>query len=107
MGPPHLSDEASEYTCLQGPSSLLHGGYAETPHGETSLSVALIGETSLLHAFLRETFHLPTFHDEIPLKGTPLDGTDPSKILHLHYETCPGSPHSLPRRCFHCPLDEG
>jgi hypothetical protein len=107
LDPPHPFGGASGNTCLQGPSSLLHGGCVETPPDETYLGVTSTGETSLLHASLRETFHLPVFHDEILHEGTPLDGIDPSTIPHLHDETCHGSPHSLPGRCFHCPLDEG
>jgi hypothetical protein len=108
-GPPPPSNEESRNTCLQGPSSLRHGGCAKTHHDETCLGVALTDETSLLHTSLHEIFLLPIFHDEIPHGGTSLDETDPFVILHcdsLHDETSHGSPHSLPGQCFRYPFDE-
>jgi hypothetical protein len=88
--PPPFGGE-SRSICLQGPSSLRHGGCAEIPHDETCLGVALIDETSLLHVFSHGIFLLPASRVEI------------HHCYSQHDETCYGSPRSLLGQCFHCP----
>jgi hypothetical protein len=75
FGYSHPFDGGCEHIFPLDLSSLRHGDYVETHHGETYHGVALIDEISLHHASHDETPHDETFPDAIHRLETPHDET--------------------------------